>query len=147
MRKEDPVRYSSAVGEAWMHFSFKVKYCHDIFDNKEIRETTSMLLLEACERYSIPHKEIGFDSNHVHGMIDINNYSRPQAAKMLRGFIAKKLFEKLPWVKKKYFWGSGLWNPAYFMDSVGKDMQFMQNYILKQKYALTDCVQVKLISY
>ena len=147
MRKENPTRYSSAVGNAWMHFSFKVKYCHNIFDDFSIRNATKALLIKACARNKIPHKEIGFDSNHVHGMIDINNYSRPQAAKLLRGFIARKLFKLFPELKKKYFLGSGLWNPAYFMDSVGKDMQFMQNYILKQKYAEQSFAQLKLTAY
>ncbi len=32
MRKTNPVRYSSAVGEAWMHCEFKIKYCHTIFE-------------------------------------------------------------------------------------------------------------------
>ena len=40
MRKENPTRYSSAVGEAWQHAMFKVKYCHPIFDDKEVREET-----------------------------------------------------------------------------------------------------------
>jgi len=31
MRKENPVRYSSAVGESWQHCEFKVKYC--LFQN------------------------------------------------------------------------------------------------------------------
>lgn len=147
MRKENPTRYSSAVGEAWMHFSFKVKYCHNIFDDFGVRNATKALLLKACRKYSIPHKEIGFDSNHVHGIIDINNYNRPKAAKLLRGYITKKLFKLFPWLKKKYFWGSGLWNPAYFMDSVGKDMKFMQNYVLKQKYAKEGITQMKLVAY
>ena len=99
MRKENPTRYSSAVGEAWMHFSFKIKYCHDIFDNFGLRNATKALLLKACRTYGIVHKEIGFDSNHVHGIIDIANYSRPQAAKLLRGFITRKLFILFPDVK------------------------------------------------
>lgn len=32
MRKENPARYSSAVGESWQHCEFKVKYCHPISD-------------------------------------------------------------------------------------------------------------------
>ncbi len=147
MRKENPTRYSSAVGEAWMHFSFKVKYCKKIFDICEIRNATKVLLLNACKKYGIQHKEIGFDDNHVHGIIDIANYSRPQAAKLLRGYIARKLFILFPWLKKQYFWGSGLWNTAYFMDAVGKEMNFMQDYVLKQKYAREGYAQMKLTSY
>ena len=147
MRKENPTRYSSAVGEAWMHFSFKTKYCRNIFDLFAVRNATKALLLKACKRYSIPHKNIGFDSNHVHGIIDINNYSRPEAAKRLRGYIAKKLFKLFPWIKRDYFWGSGLWNPAYYMESVGRDMDFIQSYVMKQKYANEGFAQMKLGAY
>ena len=59
MRKENPVRYSSAVGEAWMHFSFKAKYCHNIFDMFGVRNATNALLIKACRRYNIPYKSIG----------------------------------------------------------------------------------------
>ena len=132
--KLNPTRYSSAVGEAWMHFSFKVKFCHPIFDNKEIREECKKLLLESLERNKIRHKEIGFDTNHVHGIIDIGLYSRPQAAKLIRGYVGRKLLERFPEIKQKYFYGSGLWNPAYYMESVGRDIEFMRGYVRKQRY-------------
>ena len=147
MRKSNPVRYSSAVGEMWVHATFKVKYCHPIFDIEDVRLEADKLFKEACNRYSIPYKNIGFDDNHVHSILDINNYSRPEAAKMLRGYIAKKLLARFPRLKKKYFWNSGLWNPAYYMDAVGKDMDFMQKYVSKQKYAKPAIVQMKLTAY
>ena len=53
MRKENPVRYSSMVGEAWMHIMFKVKYCHNIFDINEVREECNKLFDEAAERYGL----------------------------------------------------------------------------------------------
>jgi len=142
--KFNPVRQSSAVGESWHHFSFKVKYCHPIFDITEVREECHRLLIEAFERNEIRYKEIGFDNNHVHGIIDIGNYSRPEVAKKVRGYVSKKLLERFPEIKRKYFYGSGLWNPAYFMDSVGKDMEFMQNYVRNQRYF---CGQSKLEDY
>ena len=45
------------------------------------------------------------------------------------------------------FWNSGLWNPSYYMDSVGKDINFMESYVMKQKYAREHFIQNKLISY
>ena len=33
------------------------------------------------------------------------------------------------------------------MDSIGKDMKFMQNYVLKQKYAKEGITQMKLVAY
>ena len=132
--KLNPVRYSSAVGESWHHFSFKVKYCHPIFNDKTVREECYNLLIESFERNKIRFQEIGFDNNHVHGIIDIGIYSRPQVAKLVRGYVGKKLFEKFPSIKQKYFYGSDLWNPSYYMNSVGKDIEFIKSYIRKQRY-------------
>lgn len=90
MRKTNPVRYSSAVGEAWMHCEFKIKYCHKLFDDEIYREGMLTLLLEAAYRNEIFIGEVGFDDNHLHFMADIGLYSRPQVAKLLRGYTGKK---------------------------------------------------------
>ena len=117
MRKTNPVRYSSAVGESWMHCEFKIRYCHNLFDDELYREAMHTLLLEAAYEYEIPIGEVGFDSNHVHFMADIGLHSRPEIAKCLRGYPAKKFFEYFPELKQPKwcggkFWDSGLWNPS-----------------------------------
>lgn len=138
MRKECPVRYSSAVGEAWVHCEFKVKYCHVVFDDMLYREGLRLLLLEAAYRYDILIGEIGFSDDHVHFMADIGLYSRPMIAKLLKGYTAKKFFEyfpelKLPKSQGGLFWGSGLWNPSYYIGSP-RNINSTVNYIKKQKY-------------
>ena len=131
--KHNPVRYSSAVGEAWLHISFKVKYCHRIFDNKEVREECYRLFEEASERYGVRIQEIGFDSDHAHLIGDLGLKSKPELAKCLKGYTAKKLLERFPELKKSYFWGSGLWNPSYYMDGA-KSLENLVRYVRKQKY-------------
>ena len=133
MRKENPARFSSAVGEAWMHCEFKIKYCHPIFDDEIYRESMRTLLLEAAYEYEIPVGVIGFDDNHVHFMADIGMYKREEVAKLLRGPTAKKFFEYFPECKKKYFWDSGFWNPSYYIGSP-KNIESTIDYIKKQKY-------------
>ena len=138
MRKENPARYSSAVGESWQHCMFKIKYCHKIFDDELYREGMRVLLLEAAYDYEIPIGEVGFDDNHVHFMADICLYSRPEVAKLLRGYTAKKFFEffpelKLPKWQGGLFWDSGLWNPSYYIGSP-RDLDATIRYIKKQKY-------------
>lgn len=138
MRKENPARFSSAVGEAWMHCEFKVKYCHPIFDDEIYREATRLLLLEAAYEAEIPIGEMGFDENHVHFMADIGLYDRPTVAKVLRGPTAKRFFEYFPELKLSKeqggkFWDSGLWNPSYYIGSP-KDIDYTINYIRRQKY-------------
>ncbi|PJC00990.1 MAG: hypothetical protein CO073_04655 [Candidatus Komeilibacteria bacterium CG_4_9_14_0_8_um_filter_36_9] len=140
MRKENPVRYSSAVGEAWMHCEFKVKYCHNIFDDEIYREGLRTLLAEAADEAEIPIGEVGFDNNHVHLMADIGLYDRPTVAKLLRGPTAKRFFEYFPELKRPkqeggLFWDSGLWNPSYYIGSP-RNMQSTINYIRRQKYGV-----------
>ena len=151
MKYEIP-RHSSCVGEAWMHGMFKVKYCHAIFDNKEIREYCEHLLEEACDRYKIKISELGFDDNHLHMLVDIGLYSRPEVAKLLKGYTAKKLFQRFPWLKRSkheggLFWNSGLWNPSYYLESP-KDMARIAKYIRNQKYGKDKAKHQKtLLSY
>ena len=138
MRKENPARFSSAVGEAWMHCEFKVRYCHKIFDDEIYREATRLLILESAYDSEIPIGEIGFDENHVHFMADIGNYTRPQVAKILKGPTAKHFFESFPELKRSkceggLFWNSGLWNPSYYIGSP-QNLASTINYIRKQKY-------------
>lgn len=133
MRKEHPVRYSSAVGEAWMHCMFKIKYCHKIFDDVNIREAMFLLLEEAAQKYGIPMREVGFDSDHLHFIADIALYNRPEIAKMLKGFTAKKFLEQFPEIKKRFFWASGLWNPSYYISSP-KNLENTVKYVMHQKY-------------
>ncbi len=143
MRKEDPVRYSSAVGEAWMHCEFKIKYTHPLFDDELYREGMRTLLLEAAYERDIPLGEMGFDSDHVHFLADIGLYDRPTVAKMLKGYTAKKFFEFFPELKRQKheggkFWNSGLWNPSYYIGSPRNLLSTIQ-YIRNQKYGANKC--------
>ena len=49
--KTNPVRYSSAVGEVWVLATFKVKYCHNIFDFDAVRVYSLQLFEEALKKY------------------------------------------------------------------------------------------------
>ncbi len=121
-----------------MHCEFKVKYTHKIFDNEVYRECLKTLLAEAANRYSIPIGEVGFAEDHLHFMADIGLYSRPEVAKLLRGYTAKKFFKCFPELKRNkweggLFWGSGLWNPSYYIGAP-RNLENTINYIRKQKY-------------
>lgn len=136
--KFNPPRYSSAVGEVWTHFMFKVKYCHKLFDTLAYRNAMQALFRKALRKYGIRCKddELGFDNNHVHMELDLGLRSKPQIAKMLKGYTARKFFVlfpelKLPRAQGGLFWGAGLWSPAYFGNSSsGGTIE----YIKRQKY-------------
>ena len=131
--KTNPTRYSSAVGEIWVMATFKVKYCHKIFDILAVRLLCLTLFNEAFSLYRINCRKIAFDSDHAHMIIDMGMYKKEEIAKMLRGFTAKHLFRLMPWLKRDrwdggYFWNSGLWNPAYDIRSIN-DMAFYDRYL------------------
>ena len=132
--KSNPTRYSSAVGDIWVMATFKVKYCHKIFDIVAVRQLCDALLHEALTLYKIKCDKLSFDSDHVHMIIDMGLYSKIELAKKIKGFVGKKLFELMPWLKKSKVWGSGLWNPAYDIRSIN-DISFYRRYLDKQKYA------------
>ena len=138
MKKYHPVRYSSAVGEAWLHAMFKVKYCHNIFDDQLYREAMRTLLLEAAYDNDLDLGELGFDDNHVHFLVDIGMHKRSEVAKILKGITAKRFFEFFPELKRQKhlggkFWNSGLWNPSYYM-AAPKNLASTVKYITHQKY-------------
>lgn len=134
--KTNPARYSSAVGEIWVMATFKVRYCHKIFDIDAVRELTDALLHESFELHGINCKRLAFDSDHVHMILDMGLYGKIELAKKIKGYVGKHLLRLLPWLKKWKFWGSGLWNPAYDIRSIN-DMDFYNRYLDKQKYSST----------
>ena len=132
--KLKPTRYSSAVGEIWVMATFKIKYCHKIFDVQGYRELTDALLHQAFIKYKMNCRKLAFDSDHVHIILDMGLYSKIEIAKKIRGYVGRKLLDMLPQLKKSKFWGSGLWNPAYDIRNIS-DMSFYERYLDKQKYA------------
>ena len=139
--KYNPVRYSSAVGEVWVMATFKVKYCHKIFDILAVRELVDALIHEAFDKYKIRQEKLAFDSDHAHMIIDMGLYSKPEIAKKIKGYVASNLFRLMPWLKNDkweggYFWNSGFWNPSYDIRNV-QDMDFYKRYLDKQKYSST----------
>jgi len=133
--KTNPTRYSSAVGDVWIMLTLKVKYCHNIFDKRAIREFTGAVLTEALTYYRISWKKKSFDSNHVHITLNMGIYSKPQLAKMLKGYTAPLILREFWWLKSWLFRGGGFWNPA--TDGRSGDMDFYSRYLDKQKYAAT----------
>jgi len=85
LMKTNPTRYSSAVGEVWVMATFKIKYCHRIFDILAVRELTNALLHEAFDLYKIRCQKLAFDADHVHIILYLGIYSKPEIAKKIKG--------------------------------------------------------------
>jgi len=126
------VSYSSSVGRLWVHLAFKVKYSHRIFAIPGIKTRCEALLRQALSDLHIHVEELGIDMNHVHFVLDIGITPIAEIVKKLKGFSAKRLFQEYPWLKKKYFWNSGLWNPSYYFDSLGRNLEEIKSYVRQQ---------------
>jgi len=112
--------YSSSVGNNVMHVCFKAKYCHKIFDDGLVKERCEEIFRETAGRYGMEIREVGFDHDHVHLTVDAGpNHSPASMAKALKGNSGHRLLREFPHLKRRYFWGSGLWSPAYYFDSMG----------------------------
>lgn len=130
----DLISYSSSIGRAVFHIGFKAKYCHKIFGIEEVRNRCREIFLSVAKKHKIPVYKIGFDDDHVHFEADIGLKSIPEIAKLFKGTSGYKLLKEFPWLKKKYFWGSGLWSPVVYFDSVGQNHEIISDYIASQKY-------------
>ena len=101
-------RASSCVGNSWCHAMFKIKYCHKIFDDCEVRGFVAELFFLISTLYDLPIKEMGFGDDHVHFKVNIKLRSKPEAAKILKGITGNKIFKQFPEIKEKFFWDSGI---------------------------------------
>lgn len=128
----DLVKRSSSIGRLVVHISFKVKYCHRIFDNKAVAERCAEIFYEVAAEYRFAITDLGFDGDHVHFISDIGLYGIAQIAKALKGRSAKYLLREFSYLKKQYFWGSGLWGEQTYYDSIGQNYEELSNYVKSQ---------------
>jgi len=129
----DLVSYSSSIGRLEIHVSFKIKYCHRIFDSTEIKNRCKSIFEEVASTYKIFLKELGFDRDHIHMVVMLNpSMSVSSMAKLFKGTSGYKLLKEFPELKRKFFWGSGLWSPVIYFDSVGQSPELISNYVRNQ---------------
>ena len=111
----------------------KVKYCHAVFEtHPQVKNRCEAILRDVLTRNNVAVEAIGFDDNHIHFLLNIALNNLPELVKKLKGETGRKLLEEFPEVKRKYFWGSGFWNPSYYFDT-GGPFDHTKNYVLNQK--------------
>ena len=110
--------HSSSVGRNVLHMSFKAKYCHAVFNDVQVEKRCEESFRKVSEEHRLILREIGFDMDHVHITIDAGTKGPEDVAKALKGTSGRKLLKEFTYLKKQYFWGSGLWSPAIYFDSL-----------------------------
>ena len=127
------IRGSSSYVRLEVHTGFVVKYRHKVFDDPRFRDRCDKIIREAAGKIGVVIVEMGFERDHVHLDIQMGAaWSLSQVAKVLKGTSGRKLLAEFPAIKRRWFWGSGLWSPALFGDSLGGDREVVRAYIRNQ---------------
>ena len=126
-------RGSSSVTRIEIHVSYKVKYCHKVFNISEVRQRCQEIFYEVAALQRIEIKEIGFDENHAHmDIMILHTHRLCDINKAFKGTSGRKLLQEFPEVKRKFFWKSGFWGKQAYGDSVGRDPTVIRNYVKNQ---------------
>jgi len=115
------------------HIVFCVKYRRAIVGGAVERRLKEMFQsLAKAHEFEIVAMEVMPD--HIHLLIDCApRHYIPDIIKTLKGNTARFLFKEYPDLKKK-LWGGHLWNPSYFVATVGENTEeAVRNYIESQK--------------
>ncbi len=101
------------------HLVFPVKYRKEVILNK-IGLSLKEVCMEISERYEVQFLEIGYESNHVHFLVQsVPDYSVSKMVRMLKSITAKQLFHRHPEIKLK-LWGGKFWTSGYYANTVGQ---------------------------
>jgi len=115
------------------HLVFPLKYRKAVI-TKEIGGYLKEICLEISERYEVHFIEIGYESNHVHFLVQsVPNYSVSKMIRMLKSITAKQLFQRFPEVKSK-LWGGKFWTSGFYVNTVGQysNEEVIREYVKNQ---------------
>ncbi|TVZ26325.1 REP element-mobilizing transposase RayT [Gillisia sp. Hel_I_86] len=97
---------------------FPLKYRKSVVD-EEIGEGLKQICIEISERYEVHFIEIGYESNHIHFLVQsVPSYSVSKMMTMLKSITAKQLFMRYPEIKAK-LWGGKFWTSGFYANTVG----------------------------
>ena len=148
--KNNPTRYSSAVGNVWVMATLKIKYCHKIFDNKLLQQLVEnhirIVAILNREKFGIILHEVGIYRDHVHLVFQFGpNIKLCKCISLFKQRSAYYAFKAFPWLKgrdemnilgkgvnQKLFCKGKFWSGAYYFDSVGEDFNRKCEYARKQ---------------
>ena len=78
-------------------------------------------------------KEIGFDKDHLHLVMEIPpSYRISEVMGKLKSQSSSRLRKKFIWLEKVYWNDNIVWSPGYFVSSIGLDETTIKNYVKHQ---------------
>ena len=101
------------------HIVIPLKYRKKVI-NKKVGETLIKICNGISERYEVQFVEVGYESDHVHFLVQsVPSYSVSKMVTMLKSITAKELFRLHPEIKEM-LWGGKFWTSGYYVNTVGQ---------------------------
>ena len=101
------------------HIVCPMKYRKGVI-TEEIGETLKEVCFEISERYEIHFVEIGYETDHVHFLVQsVPKLSVSQIAGTVKSITAKQLYQRHPEIKAK-LWGGNFWTSGFYANTVGQ---------------------------
>jgi len=133
MKKKRFRRLSHTIYECKYHIVFCPKYRYKVLKG-EVAESVRQNIYELCRRKDgVEVLELNIQLDHVHIIIWIPpKYSISNMMGYLKGKVASKVFEKHPYLRKRY-WGMHLWSRGYCVSTIGLDEEKIRKYVIHQE--------------
>lgn len=100
------------------HLVFPLKYRKGVL-TEESGKTLVSVCEKITERYEIEFIEIGYESDHVHFLVQsVPKMSVSQMVQMIKSIVAREMFRLHPEIKS-LLWGGNLWTSGFYANTVG----------------------------
>ena len=111
---------SHSFGESNHHLQFTPKYRRPVFSDPEIMEEVKQLTQIKANQLGILLIAQEFGPDHQHMFVArCKNYSDAKLANEFKGFVSRKIRQKLSHKLAKFKLGKSFWSDGYFFEIVG----------------------------
>lgn len=132
-KDRDYVSSATCIYNIGYHLVWSTKYRKDIIRN-EVESYLKDIFRELESLHDFKIKEMELMPDHCHLFVSSHPKHAPSnIIKILKGTSARKIFMRFPYLKKS-LWGGHLWNPSYYIGTVGNiSKETVLKYIQNQK--------------
>ena len=115
------------------HIVCPLKYRKKVITS-EIGESLKDICISISERYEIHFIEIGYESDHVHFLVQsVPSLCISEIIRTIKNITAKHLYQCHPEIEAK-LWGGSFWTSGYYANTVGQyaNEEVIKRYIESQ---------------
>ena len=115
------------------HLVFPMKYRKKVLTT-ESGESLKKICVELSHRFEVEFIEIGYESDHVHFLIQsVPSQSLSKLVRVIKSITARELFRIHPEIRH-LLWGGNLWTSGYYANTVGQygNKEVIRKYVENQ---------------